>query len=205
MLTLAWGEEPDDPRPEEDEDEDSEGEDGKDEGAEESASDDAAKEDEDSGEDETEDDAEDDLVRFVYEQPFAVRLERRLEWERNRAGAITLAEAGATFAFTTGEDKPSELLGRVRDLIEEGLPREVALAAMTSTPAGLLGLAESAGSIEAGRVASLVLWTGDPLTSKKAKVAHLFVEGYPWKPAPKGEAGNNDGDDDNRTDTEELR
>ncbi len=196
MLTLDWGDEPDDPRPK-DEDEDEDEESDSDETADES-------DDDESEDDDAEEDADDDNARFVYEQPYAVRLERRLEWERNRNGAIALAEVGATFAFTTGDDKPSELLGRVRTLIEEGLPREAALRAMTSTPAGLLGLGDSAGAIEPGRVASLALWTADPLTDKKAKVAHLFVEGYPWKPAPKGE-GDDDENDDNRTDNEEVR
>jgi imidazolonepropionase-like amidohydrolase len=43
-----------------------------------------------------------------------------------------------------------------------GLPRDVALAAITSTPADIFGLT-SRGRIAVGQAADLALWTGDPL------------------------------------------
>lgn len=44
-----------------------------------------------------------------------------------------------------------------------GLPWAAALASITSNPAKVFGYAEKAGSIEVGRDADLVVWSGDPL------------------------------------------
>ncbi len=44
-----------------------------------------------------------------------------------------------------------------------GLPWEVGLAGLTSVPAEIFGVADRFGTIERGRLADLVLWSGDPL------------------------------------------
>jgi imidazolonepropionase-like amidohydrolase len=46
--------------------------------------------------------------------------------------------------------------------VAHGLPWDAALAAITSNPADIFGLGDR-GRIEAGKVADLVLWSGDPL------------------------------------------
>jgi imidazolonepropionase-like amidohydrolase len=43
-----------------------------------------------------------------------------------------------------------------------GLPWEMALRAATLAPAEALGLAAEYGSLEAGKVGNVVVWTGDP-------------------------------------------
>lgn len=47
--------------------------------------------------------------------------------------------------------------------VKTGLPRETALAALTKKPAALLGWEKTHGSIESGKTADLLLFTGDPL------------------------------------------
>jgi imidazolonepropionase-like amidohydrolase len=47
--------------------------------------------------------------------------------------------------------------------VAHGLPWEAALAALTRNPAQMFGVADRNGSIERGRPADLVLWSGDPL------------------------------------------
>jgi imidazolonepropionase-like amidohydrolase len=47
--------------------------------------------------------------------------------------------------------------------VAHGLPPEVALAAITATPAEIFGLSASRGRIAAGQIADVVLWSGDPL------------------------------------------
>ena len=42
-------------------------------------------------------------------------------------------------------------------------PWDTGLAAITRVPAEVFGVAAAHGSIEAGRIAELVLWSGDPL------------------------------------------
>ena len=44
-----------------------------------------------------------------------------------------------------------------------GLPYEDALRAITLAPAEIFGVADSLGSIEAGKEADVVIWPGDPL------------------------------------------
>ena len=47
--------------------------------------------------------------------------------------------------------------------VKEGLDRETALRAITLHPARVLGLDDRIGSLEVGKDADLVLWSGDPL------------------------------------------
>ena len=47
--------------------------------------------------------------------------------------------------------------------VKEGLDRDAALRSVTINPARVLGLADRIGSLEPGKDADLVLWTGDPL------------------------------------------
>ena len=74
----------------------------------------------------------------------------------NQAGL--LAEAGITFAFS-GDD----LLEQARFAHRHGLAKDQALAAITSTPANLLGIADTVGTIKPGKDADLIALNGDPL------------------------------------------
>jgi imidazolonepropionase-like amidohydrolase len=69
-----------------------------------------------------------------------------------------LHEAGIPFALTGGK-----LLDQARIAVRHGLPPEVALAAITSSPAKLLGIDNRVGSLDVGRDADFLVLTGDPL------------------------------------------
>jgi imidazolonepropionase-like amidohydrolase len=73
----------------------------------------------------------------------------------NLAG--TLQESGVPFALTGGE-----LLSQARLAARYGLPKDAALAAITSSPAKLLDLEGRLGSIKPGLDADLVALSGDP-------------------------------------------
>lgn len=60
--------------------------------------------------------------------------------------------------------------------VKAGLPHEEALKAMTINPARILGIADRYGSIEEGKMADLVLWSGDPLEIQ-SKVEMVFIHG----------------------------
>src|SRR5690606_1373587 len=47
--------------------------------------------------------------------------------------------------------------------VKEGLDPDTALRAVTINPARVLGLAQRLGSLEVGKDADVVLWSGDPL------------------------------------------
>jgi len=107
--------------------------------------------------------------------------------ERNPA---ELQRAGVTFALVSGH-APNFVAG-IRKAIERGLPRDAALKAVTLTAAQLLGVADRTGSLEVGKLANVVAWTGEPLT-REAKVKMVFVDGQLYEPSederPEGRGG----------------
>jgi hypothetical protein len=78
--------------------------------------------------------------------------------------AAILNAAGVAFAFYGMDTHQARKLRQVAgNAVANGLPWEAALAAMTSSPALIFGLGENYGRIEPGKVADLVIWSGDPL------------------------------------------
>jgi hypothetical protein len=61
-------------------------------------------------------------------------------------------------------------------LVRSGLPRTAALEALTKRPATLLGLDKTHGTIETGKHADLLLFTGDPL-DPASQLRHTFIDG----------------------------
>ncbi len=84
---------------------------------------------------------------------------------RSLANPGRLAAAGVTIAITT--DHPvvpiNFLIHQASLAVKEGLDRETALAAVTINPARILGIDDRLGSLEPGKDADLVIWSGDPL------------------------------------------
>jgi imidazolonepropionase-like amidohydrolase len=103
------------------------------------------------------------------------------EAERNPA---ELHKAGVRFALVSAY--APDFLAGVRKAIERGLPREAALRAVTLDAAFALGVADRMGSLEAGKIANVVAWSGDPLT-KEAKVKMVFVDGRLYEPEDRPE------------------
>lgn len=62
--------------------------------------------------------------------------------------------------------------------VGHGIPREKALAAVTTVPAEILGLGKRIGSLEVGKDGNVVLLSGDPL-SVNSWVERVVVEGVP--------------------------
>jgi imidazolonepropionase-like amidohydrolase len=92
--------------------------------------------------------------------------------------AARLQRAGVPFCISTGDSG-----AHVRDLPFQagmaaafGLPRAEALKAVTLYPAQIMGVADRLGSIEAGKLANLVITDGD-LLEARTQVRYLFIEG----------------------------
>jgi imidazolonepropionase-like amidohydrolase len=91
------------------------------------------------------------------------------------ANAAVLHAAGIPFAFCSkGLKKPEEFLKNVNKTVAHGLSPEAALRALTIQAAEILGVDEQAGSIEAGKMANLIVTTVD-LFDKENKLFILFV------------------------------
>jgi len=56
--------------------------------------------------------------------------------------------------------------------------RNVALSWITSNAAWTLGIEQQTGSLEPGKMADVVVWSGDPL-SVYSRVSEVFVDGRP--------------------------
>jgi imidazolonepropionase-like amidohydrolase len=93
--------------------------------------------------------------------------------------ARALHEAKVPFALNASGPTNATFEGmrhRLALLVRAGLPRDVALAAVTVSPAKLLGLEKRVGSIQPGRDADLVLYDGDPL-DPLARVVRVILGG----------------------------
>lgn len=98
---------------------------------------------------------------------------------RQRNLPAELARAGAALVLIPRTDSLESFESWLRDTglaVGAGLDRDVALRAMTLEPAGLLGLGERLGSIEAGKDANLIFTTGDPL-EPSSRVVAVMLEG----------------------------
>lgn len=88
-----------------------------------------------------------------------------------------LADSGVDFAFTSAGKNASDALEGVRRAVAAGLSDEQALAALTTTPARLFGVADQLGTVEAGKIANLVVATDYPW-AKDAEIKAVFVDGH---------------------------
>jgi imidazolonepropionase-like amidohydrolase len=89
-----------------------------------------------------------------------------------------MSQAGIKFCISTGNDGPE-----VRDLPyhaglagANGLSKDEALKSVTLYPAQILGIADRLGSIEAGKIANIVVADGDIL-EPRTNIKHLFING----------------------------
>jgi imidazolonepropionase-like amidohydrolase len=91
--------------------------------------------------------------------------------------AARLSDAGVTIALASFDTQNSRNLRQeAGNAIANGMDRDAALQAVTLTPARLWGVADRVGSIEVGKDADVVIWSGDPfeLTTGADRV---FIKG----------------------------
>jgi imidazolonepropionase-like amidohydrolase len=91
-------------------------------------------------------------------------------------GAARLAQAGIKFAFMSGSLRPQDFIANVEKAVESGLSKDEALRALTINAAEMFGASDQLGSIEVGKIANLVVASGDIL-AKDTKVRHVFIDG----------------------------
>lgn len=95
-----------------------------------------------------------------------------------RANAAQLAKAGVPVALASfGGQSGTTFRDRIRAAIDAGLSADDALKAATVTPASLLGISAAVGTIEVGKLANLVVVSGNDLFASGTPIKHVFVEG----------------------------
>ena len=111
--------------------------------------------------------------------------------------AAALHKAGLKFALAPGALRPNEFITNVRKAIAAGLPRDVAVEALTIRAAEIAGVGDQLGSIEPGKIADLVVSDG-PALAENARIRMVFVDGIdhdviPATPARNGQRAGGGG------------
>ena len=98
--------------------------------------------------------------------------------DRSLAAPGILDRAGVPVSIITDHPVvPIEyLITQVALAVREGMDRDAALRSVTLNPATVLGVDDRVGSIEEGKDADVVLWSGDPL-DLQSRVLRTWVDG----------------------------
>jgi imidazolonepropionase-like amidohydrolase len=97
------------------------------------------------------------------------------------AAGVTLAIRSRSGSSGGGETAARNLPFEAATAVAFGLPEDVALKAITVTPAQILGVADQVGSLEAGKRANIVVTAGH-LIQPTTPVLALFIDGEPVRP-----------------------
>jgi imidazolonepropionase-like amidohydrolase len=102
-------------------------------------------------------------------------------WERRKprseVGTRVPPTEGDIAFITYGMKNPRKFSENLAAVVKAGLDPARALAAVTTTPAALLGLSRAMGTLEPGKQANLMIVEGELFTEKPV-LRHFFVQGY---------------------------
>jgi len=94
------------------------------------------------------------------------------------ANAGKMAKAGVKVAIRTSEiENVRNLPFHAAFAASYGLGKEEAWKAVTINAAEIFGVADQYGSVEKGKVANLIVATGDPFETR-SQIMHVFIDGY---------------------------
>ncbi len=93
-----------------------------------------------------------------------------------------LQDAGILYCITLGDGSDGfwdqrNLPFHAGQAVPNGLTQEQAIAAITSNPAKILGIADKTGTLESGKDATLIVSTGDVLDMRSSNIEHAFIQG----------------------------
>jgi len=92
-----------------------------------------------------------------------------------------LAKAGVMFGFySDGLESPKEIFASLRKAIDRGLTHESALHALTLGPATIFGVDDRLGSLEAGKIANVIVADG-ALFDEDTRIETVFVDGAKYE------------------------
>ena len=93
------------------------------------------------------------------------------------ANAALLVRAGVKVALLeTNTHNARNLRQQAGNAVSYGMRWEEALRAVTLSPAEMFGVAARYGSLDSGKVANVVVWSGDPF-ELNTRVEHVFIRG----------------------------
>jgi imidazolonepropionase-like amidohydrolase len=104
-------------------------------------------------------------------------------WELAPTNAAALEKAGIPFCITAADVKDvKQFTTNLRTALNYGLTEKAALAALTKTPATVLGVYNEVGSLDEGKWANFLITSG-PVFNEKTNIFQNWVQGkkYPVK------------------------
>ena len=126
------------------------------------------------------------IIPLTFPEPFDIEdpLDARnisytqlKDWELAPTNPAVLEKAGVTFAITSfGLQKATDFWANLRTAIENGLSEKQALNALTTVPAGMLGIADKVGTLNKGKMANFII-TSDNLFKKDNVIYENWIEG----------------------------
>ena len=123
---------------------------------------------------------------------------RAIEWDEKEmkeflSNAAALQRAGVRFAVQSGfADRPPAFIENIRKTMENGLTLDEALRATTLSAAEIFGISNALGSLEAGKIANVVVAAGEPF-AQGTRIRNVFIDGKIYEPAPEPAANNTRG------------
>ncbi len=106
-----------------------------------------------------------------------VSLQDMKHWELAPGNAGAFEKAGINFCITTADLKDvKQFTANLRKAMDNGLSEAKAMEALTKTPAGLLGIYDKVGSLDAGKLANFIITSG-PLFNEKTTILQNWVQG----------------------------
>ena len=119
-----------------------------------------------------------------------IGLDELRHWDQAPSNPVLLDQARVPFALTSfRQEKPREIWKQLARAIERGLAPDRALAALTQVPAEYLGISGRAGTVEAGKMANLVVVDGELLV-ESPKIEAVWIDGVRYAPVGADEKKN---------------
>jgi imidazolonepropionase-like amidohydrolase len=94
----------------------------------------------------------------------------------DNAGRLSAAGVIVAFESTGGSARVRETRYEAGSAVSHGMAYDAAVAAITINPAKIFGVGDRTGSLEPGKDADLVIWTGDPFEPLSQPTA-VFIHG----------------------------
>jgi imidazolonepropionase-like amidohydrolase len=124
------------------------------------------------------------ITKFIAKSKFPAVVGPTIFWvskpetrDRGFKTAVELNKAGVKVALQTDSLTPMNYFPILpMYAIKEGMSREDALKCVTINPAEILGIDDRVGSLEQGKDADIVIWSGDPFEFY-SKVEQVFING----------------------------
>jgi imidazolonepropionase-like amidohydrolase len=124
------------------------------------------------------------IPKLIIQSKFPVVIGPTMYWttkpetrERGFKTAVDLNKAGVKVSLQTDSLTPMNYFPIIpMNVIKEGMSREDALKCVTINPAEALRIDDLVGSLEKGKDADIVIWSGDPFEFY-SKVNQVFING----------------------------